>query len=135
MVEETKAENLIPCDGSTLKKRKEKKRQQSRKDQFQWLSVWESFNWIAFNLINALIPLNVSRLLGCHQSHNYHWKSGQQNAIYWNFQLKQAINRKIVWICWMSWNSLLNRFWKFQLSILKNKKSFIPKKYDFSRSL
>ena len=42
MVEETKVENLIPCDidGSTKKKGKEKKekRQQLRKVYFQWLS-------------------------------------------------------------------------------------------------
>ena len=44
MVEETKVENLIPCDidGSTKKKEKRKKkkekRQQLRKVYFQWLS-------------------------------------------------------------------------------------------------
>ena len=68
-----------------IKKKKREKRQQSRKDHFQRLTVWESFDRIAFNLINVLIPLNVSRLLGCHQSHNHHWKLGQQDAICWNY--------------------------------------------------
>ena len=86
-----------------IRKKEREKRQPSRKDHFQGLSVWESFNRIAFNLINVLIPLNISRLLGCHQSHNHRWKLGLQNAIClkrisWNlikFQLNQTINRKI----------------------------------------
>ena len=40
-----------------------------------------------------------------------------------------------VWMSWRSWNfvrfSISNRCWRFQLSILKNKKSFIPKKIFF----
>ena len=60
----------------------------------------------------------------------------------WNltkFQLNQTIKRKNVnnnclkelKFCEVSQNSILSRCWKFQLSILKNKTSFIPKKDIF----
>ena len=36
--------------------------------------------------------------------------------------------------CKVSWNSISNRYWKFQLSFLKNKKVLFLKKYSLSRT-
>ena len=50
--------------------------------------------------------------------------------VVFNFSIGCLIELKI---CEVSRNSFLNKCSKFQLSILKNKKSFIPKKYFLSR--
>ena len=126
----------------SIRKKKREKRQPSRKDHFQGLSVWESFNRIAFNLINVLIPLNVSRLLGCHQSHNHHWKLGQQNTFCWNYLGdNQTIDRKIEnENCFIMLNELkfcekffFKHILKISASILKNKKKFYFKNKIFSQ--
>ena len=52
-------------------------------------------------------------------------KVRRASAIFWDYLgMYKDYGQKI---CEISWISILNRCWKFQLSILKNKKSFIPK--------
>ena len=64
----------------------------------------------------------------CETSENFNLFSWFRQLLFPFFSLGCLIDLKL---CEVSWNSYSNWFWKFQLSIFKNEKSFIHKKNIF----